>query len=953
MRWSMDLKKDWKLKIINTRSLFILVWAFIFGVSCHAATWLDPELKWKTIETPHFYIHYYKQIEPAAKKMIPIVEDVYNKLSPIFKHAPDYKTQVVLVDNSDYTNGFTTVIPNPSVTIYLMDGGSNLRPAAYETWLKYVFLHEYAHVLHLDTVEGSGTFFKNLFGRAIFPNAMMPNFATEGFATYMETRHGYGGGRGNDPRYEAMMRMDVLENKVKSIDKAAVNTISWPGGTLRYLYGVMFLQYLSEKYGEEKLMAISHEYGDYLLQSYGFDGMFKDIYEKDFKELWQEWLDDLKQKYQKQKEEVSKEGLTSYKTLTQKGYYCLKPKWSADSKQVYYISNNQDEYSSINSVDRDSFKIRKVIEGIVFDDSLAVSKNNLFFIKGNYYKNFNVYKDLFQIDLISGKEKKLTKGERIADPAVNQGIFAYTKNYTGTRALYLSDEDFKNTKIFSSPEAQYFSPAFSPDGTQVAVSKWKTGERQDIYLIDVKSGVENKIISFGLSANPCFSPDGEYVIFDSDASGICNIYAYHLNSKKIYKVTNVLGAAMMPDVSPDSKRIAFVNYSSNGHDIAIMDYKPGSWKAAPKDVPDRQAGGRQEELTGIISSGKNKTVAFETTNYDYNPIQSLIPKFWFPYSYYDENGPHTLLYTAGIDALNQHMFEVKYGHDWTAKRPTFNISYINNQFFPQLSVSAYDIALPYNWDSNKTYWERQCGANAALAFLGNGIFAENDRQIFSFGCVVEALSNISSLEIFTKKPSLGDLRGVFLNYKYSSLRSYANSISPEDGISLSLNTSIYLKDLGSKYAFNRYSASFGKYFGLPSHNVLAYLASANWIKGEQLEQEGFTWEYQRIKGYPSNSFPGNKQISQRIEYRFPIWLIESGFGYGATFFERLWGKAFIEAGTSGYAKFENLPLSKSYGMEIDLNTLNAFGYVPYTISIGYARGIDALGQGELYYNISM
>lgn len=139
----------------------------IFGlviVSCflelpsHGASWLDPNLKWKTIETPHFSIHYYPKLEKVARKMVPIVEEVYERLSPILKHTPDLKTNVVLLDTSDFANGETTVMPNPNVMIYVADGGGNIRPVAYETWLKYVFLHEYTHVLHLDTVEGGAKF---------------------------------------------------------------------------------------------------------------------------------------------------------------------------------------------------------------------------------------------------------------------------------------------------------------------------------------------------------------------------------------------------------------------------------------------------------------------------------------------------------------------------------------------------------------------------------------------------------------------------------------------------------------------------------------------------------------------------------------------------------------------------------------------------------------------------
>jgi hypothetical protein len=170
---------------------------------------------------------------------------------------------------------------------------------------------------------------------------------------------------------------------------------------------------------------------------------------------------------------------------------------------------------------------------------------------------------------------------------------------------------------------------------------------------------------------------------------------------------------------------------------------------------------------------------------------------------------------------------------------------------------------------------------------------------------------------------------------------------------ISLRANLFSTDLGSKYTFNNYSFSGSKYFGLAAHNVLGLKSWASFIRGEQIIQSGFTWSYLGLRGYPSKTFSGTKQLKETMEYNFPITIIESGMGYGLTFFDRLWGKFFLEAGGATFNKLESLTFSKSYGAEINLDTINGYGYMPLTLTLGYAKGIDAGGEEQVYFSFSL
>src|SRR3989338_9160250 len=117
--------------VIHISIIFIQL-IFILSLQINAATWLDPSLKWKTLETPHFSINYYTELEDVAKRFAPIAEDVYETMTKVFKYKIGLKTQVTLLDTTDFGNGFTMVFPYPSITLYLTDLSSSFNTYKYD-----------------------------------------------------------------------------------------------------------------------------------------------------------------------------------------------------------------------------------------------------------------------------------------------------------------------------------------------------------------------------------------------------------------------------------------------------------------------------------------------------------------------------------------------------------------------------------------------------------------------------------------------------------------------------------------------------------------------------------------------------------------------------------------------------------------------------------------------------
>ena len=79
----------------------------------------DPYVRWFTLTTPHFHVHFHAGIEDVAQRAATAAEDVYERLSPELGLRPSRTTEIVLTDGTEDANGFAYTLPYPSVTLYV------------------------------------------------------------------------------------------------------------------------------------------------------------------------------------------------------------------------------------------------------------------------------------------------------------------------------------------------------------------------------------------------------------------------------------------------------------------------------------------------------------------------------------------------------------------------------------------------------------------------------------------------------------------------------------------------------------------------------------------------------------------------------------------------------------------------------------------------------------------
>jgi Tol biopolymer transport system component len=943
-----------------------------------AAAKFDPAFTWTTLETPHFLIHFHQGEEEIAKRTAVIAEDLHARLVPRIKWEPRGRTHLVLVDAMDETNGLTTSQPYNQITLFITppSGGPGFGTISSDEWIRTLLAHEYTHVLHLDMINGGlGGLMQSIFGRLYFPNQLEPLWMIEGLATYEETEQS-SGGRGRSPGAEMIIRMAALEDRFPQLSQATVFPNFWPAGDVPYLFGEGFTRYLVQKYGRETLADLSVTYSGRAFPLL-VDSTGERVLKQTYSALWDEWQNELKARYSKMRDELTVQGLTVSLPITRRGYMNVSPAFSPDGKRIAYLVMNEDEFPGIYMMNADGTDDRKLIENSTSStssgESIAWSPEGrgIYYTKMDVQRNTNLYNDIYYYDIERNREVRITRGLRARDPfpSPDGKMLLFVANELGKTRLGVVaipqeiTEPLRETDVAWLTEAstyQYDAPRFGPDGTMIVVGVWQSGGYRDIWILDNRGNkIEELMHDRAVDSNATWSPDGEFIYFSSDRSGIFNLYAYERTTKKIYQITNVLGGAFTPAPSPDGKVLVFSSYSSRGYDLHLRSLDTASWR------PEEPYFDRYP-----VMSYNERPV--EKKVGPYNPLPTLVPRFWLPwFGYSTESGTLGGFLTFAQDAVERHSYVVTGLYSPSTYRTWYAMNYVYDGLYPSLKVAASDIDGTYSGllsDPMGTgdYVEREKTLSASIIIPLLKIQSQHALTIGYRREEVSALTQIPP-SYSGVMPAEGTLASGRVSYQFNSAKQYGFSISPEDGRTIELGYEHFDKSLGSDFNLSKYTADWHEYDNFPwKHHVLLVRAFAGASQGDVIPQGAYQLggdnpgdstipvdgESIYLRGYPVNAFRGSKAALASLEYRFPIKEIELGWSSAPVFFRRFHGAVFAEAGNAWDDTFHSDDLKRSIGAEIRLDTDLVYQF-PITLRLVITKGLDERGESKVYLSLWM
>lgn len=114
------------------------------------------------------------------------------------------------------------------------------------------------------------------------------------------------------------------------------------------------------------------------------------------------------------------------------------------------------------------------------------------------------------------------------------------------------------------------SPAWSPDGKQIAFTSTRDGN-QEIYLLDADGQNLKRVTQDpGIDAHPTWTPDGKQLLFATSRWGDLEIAAVDPQGTKIERLTQHRGLDDYPVCSPDGRTIAFVSLRTGNYEVFTM-----------------------------------------------------------------------------------------------------------------------------------------------------------------------------------------------------------------------------------------------------------------------------------------------------------------------------------------------------------------------------------------------
>jgi hypothetical protein len=955
----------------------------------------DPARSWRTIETQHFHIHYYTLPngggeEPVAQRLAVLSEYVYNRLTLYLGTGLKRKTHITVTDDIDDYNGFAGVYPYPAINLYANSPDDRAELNDYDDWLLELVMHEFTHILHTGTIGGFCAKAVNAvlglgYGIIYPPNQYQPRWGLEGLAVFEESAR-TAAGRLHNSIWDMYLRAQTLEGRFQRLDQFSHSPNQFPYGNAAYLYGSALTRYVAETYGEGALLRWSRDYGSSCIPG-GLNRSIRHITGLTWGQLHRNFHDSLVRRYRAQRDAIVARGLTPTRTLTAPDPAGpARPVFTPDGKEIILL--RYDGYSRERMAripvatpgpprkgEPQPGQKTELLTDSAGGPSISADGHYLTFHQQIPTKTIYYYDDVFLYDRWTQQTTRLTEGARAANPAIspdgNWIVFERTGN--SSRGIGLMARNGSGDIDMLIPVAnmeQAYTPVFSPDGKSIAFSWWRSGGFRDIYVMDLQTRAITAITKDrAYDLEPRYSPDGKYLYFVSDRTGVYNLYAYEFVSNKVFQVTNVINGVFDPAISPDGKTLAFVGFQALGYDLEVADIDRDKWREADPPLLDRPDMPIPPLNTPPLPS------------HHYNPIPTLIPFTWRPFATPDGYGEILGVTLSGGDVVGRHSWDISLGFGTGRSDDVqFSANYSYSGLWPSLNMG---VARSLQRRSGFVLNGKDIGWDADIWSLGTsislpiyrGVVASSDLS-FSYDW-----SNTRSetppprpdpSALLPQLPPTGSVAGFGANWSYISQRRYQYSISTEEGRYLALSLGIGTPALGSQ--FNVYSASwqYAEWIPIPwrsrfFRNHVLYLSYSGGISSGDPGHHGnfflggypqqnllqSIYDFSRpgsasLRGYPYASVFGDQFHVVNLEYRFPIIWIDRGYETFPLYLQRLHGRLFTDIGNASNNGFNISDFKVGTGGELILELTYAY-YFSASLQLGYAHGFMNGGGDEVYF----
>jgi hypothetical protein len=935
---------------------FSLLWLLALLLSPIAQAQVDPIINWKVRETAHFEIIYPDGYQDLARIYAEEAESSFLELRSLFGEITK-KTIVVLLDNTDSTNGYANFLPYAHVVIFPVLPPEVSTISNYEDWPRDLFLHEYAHILSFQPSHGIYTPLRWIFGTIIRPNALLPRWFLEGLAVQVESRY-TDRGRLKSPEAAGLLRAMVRDETLQSIPLTDINEVSVPKhpyGQRPYLLGALLWQeiLLSSSPGVVERLHQRHSrrlpflmHGPIQDETKNFD--YNDLLKRAIRR--QEIL-----RGEELKSIRAKISTVSSPLVPQPQTDQLLPRVSPDGQHLVFFEADAKLgprilwISKPSPVQSHSFlglksSVLTTTRGTLQIDWHPSSKSFVFEKIGRF-QHYSQFSDLYSFDVQSLKTKQLTFGARAREArhSPDGRSLAFVQLESSRTSLVVLDLDSKTQrKLFTPPLLHRVSSPFWLDSKTIAFVGRNRKGQQGLYKIQIPSGggvgvrPVRLLPNFDFVSQPQMTKRG--LFFTSTLSGVSNLYLSSPPFATATPITNSETHIYQADLDPQTEQVILSEGSGTGPQLKVLtNVKAQSPPQLKTHVVDDLS-----PLTPPVAQKGRPELSEET---DYQGLRYLRPRYWVPAIFPIEGGAIFQGLVQSQDPLQHHLYALGGSFDTVTEKFAYSFGY-SNQTTPvtvSLGLAEFQNYLPgadltltnrfQNLDLS-FYLSRQAQWRGSIGYIRDETESRT-RTLKGAGPTVgthfssEATGGRGRPQIAT---SLLHTQFLPQDDHYDHGKSQALfSLSSALFLPTTHNFSFTLK--GSHSPQMNFANSILLGDKTVGGNFLVNIINSNYV----------------MRGYPTGAFAGRSLINGALEYQFSVSDIYRGWGTFPLFVKDLSAAVFVDgvAVDGGYLD----PDLSSYRLSTFDDTFWSTGFELYwSATAGYHLPISFIFG--LYYGFS-
>jgi len=525
------------------------------------------DFEWYILKTKHFQIYYYKEAKELAQIGAQFAEESYEDLRQKFRYELPDTVPVIFYSSPLHfkqTNTTPGLVPDAVGGFFEFIKGRVVLP--FDGSLKefqHVIKHELIHVFTTNYVSDI------LRNHGKIADRMPPLWFVEGLAEYWSTNW--------DSKGEMVLRDAVINSYI-----VGLNDWEQVAGTyFMYKLGQNILMYISEKYGEDKILTLLRDFW----KVDNFENVFENTIGKDYSEFDKEYLYYLKKKYLPLLNKADLVGSVT-KLLFPDGFAHKGRVWFANNTKEIYFLGNKTGYTSIYKLDLKTNKTSLLIKGESSDE----------------FEQFHYFRNGLDIS--------------------QKGILAFSSQRGETDVLYLYDVHTMKqiNNYYFNDIVNIGSLSWNRNSGKIVFSATENTGKVDLYIFEVESKKLTRLTNdFFDDIDPVFSPDGKYIFFASDRMKTGNSYNYNLflyntetNLIEVLTVSNFNNFS--PSISEDGSKLIFVSDSSGVQNIMEIEFKNSNTYTGPYSI--RQLSSFASSVFDPVWCGNNKIIcaAYENGN---------------------------------------------------------------------------------------------------------------------------------------------------------------------------------------------------------------------------------------------------------------------------------------------------------------------------------------------------